>query len=192
MSAAPDPRDPPPASRAGRERVYLPLVPADLAAALTTGVVPGVRAHAVTPALREWYVDGDLEELELAAMTDAAQAALLLLAVTRPGPRRRVVVAADAALARGRAPSGAGGVPGRDVRRSAVVLAAALAWADVVSVHLDEDEAEADVEAAIAALPAAASGAREALDAVEDAEACDLLWYAPSEVPGLLGELGLA
>ena len=74
--------------------------------------------------------------------------------------------------------------------RSAVVLAAPLAWADVVSVHLDEAGAERDVDAAIAALPAAAGGDRQALDAVEDAEACDLLWYAPSEVPALLDELG--
>ena len=185
-----------PAPSSGRERVYLPLTPADLAAALAAGVVPGVRAHAVTPALREWYVDGDLEELELAALTDAAQVALLRLAAAdRPGPRRRVVAAADAALARGAGPavgSSEDAVPGRDVGRSAVVLAAPLAWADVVSVHLDEDEAEPDVDAAIAALPAAAAGVRDALDAVEDAEACDLLWYAPSEVPALLAGLGPA
>lgn len=186
------PRLPPPTA-SGLERVYLPLTLAALAAAVVGGQVPGTAAHAVTPALREWYVDGDLEELELAALTDAAQVALLLLADQAGGPRRRVVVTADVALAAGPA-GGAGGavVPGRGVERSAVVLATPLGWADVVSVHLDEAEAETDVAAAVLALPAAASGDREALDAVEDAEACDLLWYAPSEVPSLLGELGLA
>lgn len=215
--------DPPSPTASGRQRVYLPLTPAALAAAVAGGQVPGTAAHAVTPALREWYVDGDLEELELAALTDAAQVALLLMAgetdgAGAAGPRLRVVAAADAVLAAGAAGGAAGGagapgarggatgqggpgrregsgdgvaVPGRGVERSAVTLVEPLRWAEVVSVHLDEPAAEDEVIAAIDALGGAAAGERGALDAVEDAEACDLLWYAPSEVPSLLGELGL-
>src|SRR5690242_16386029 len=52
-------------------------------------------AHAVTPALREWYAEGDEEELEYVAFTRAAQAALQLLRHDPAAPRRRVVVSAD-------------------------------------------------------------------------------------------------
>src|SRR3982751_6190367 len=54
-------------------------------------------AHAVTPALREWYAEGDEEELEYVAFTRAAQAALQLLRHDPEAPRRRVVVSADVA-----------------------------------------------------------------------------------------------
>jgi len=57
---------------AASTRVYLPATPAALAEALASGMVAAGPAHAVTPALREWYATGDLEELELAALTDAA------------------------------------------------------------------------------------------------------------------------
>ena len=33
-------------------------------------------AYAVTPALREWYAEGDAEELEYAALQEAARASL--------------------------------------------------------------------------------------------------------------------
>ena len=44
-------------------RAYLPVTAAALARALDEGVVVAAAAHAVTPALREWYTEGDLEEL---------------------------------------------------------------------------------------------------------------------------------
>ncbi len=47
-------------------------------------------AHAVTPAVREWYVEGDLEELEFAALTDAAEAA------SAPARRRTATLRAGA------------------------------------------------------------------------------------------------
>src|SRR3954466_7669806 len=52
-------------------------------------------AHAVTPALREWYAEGDEEELEYVAFTRAAQGALRLLRHDPKAPRRRVVVSVD-------------------------------------------------------------------------------------------------
>src|SRR3954464_14983342 len=51
--------------------------------------------YAVTPALREWYASADLEELEYAAMSDAAKDSLRLLAADPDAPSRRVVVVAE-------------------------------------------------------------------------------------------------
>ena len=70
-------------------RVYLPATLPALAGLLRTGEIgpaPGAPAFAVTPALREWYASGDLEELEYVAMTHAARASLRLL---RPTLTRR-------------------------------------------------------------------------------------------------------
>jgi hypothetical protein len=63
-------------------RVYVPLTLPGLSAALATGSIGPVplTAYAVTPALREWYAGGDDEELEYAALTQAARASLALLA----------------------------------------------------------------------------------------------------------------
>ena len=58
----------------------------------------------MTPALREWYAEGDEEELEYVAFTRAAQDALQLLRADPTAPRRRVVVSVDlpaAAVGRG-------------------------------------------------------------------------------------------
>ena len=55
-------------------RVYLPSTLARLAGASAAGRLEGpTEAHAVTGAVREWYVSGDLEELEYAAFTEAAR-----------------------------------------------------------------------------------------------------------------------
>ena len=78
-------------------RVYVPAtVPmlAQLRAAGRWADGPMV-VHAVTPALREWYAEGDEEELEYVAFTRAAQGALRLLRHDPTAPRRRVVVSAD-------------------------------------------------------------------------------------------------
>src|SRR5690349_23713180 len=56
---------------------------------------PPGEAHAVTPGLREWYAEGDEEELEYAAFTHAAQEALILLQRDAAAPRRRVVISVD-------------------------------------------------------------------------------------------------
>jgi hypothetical protein len=162
-------------------RVYLSATLPLLARAHATGRygAPGAFAHAVTPALREWYTEGDPEELEYAAMLEAAESSLRLLAADDTAPRRRVVVAAEVAdfLV---AP-----VPGEPYR-STIALAGPLRAADVVSVHLDDEAAAADVAAAAKALAAAARGDEDAQFAVDTAEAHDLLWYDVSEIPSLL------
>lgn len=173
-------------------RVYLPVTLPLLAAAHADGVLrPGewtkplhddasgaLVGYAVTPAVREWYVMGDLEELEFSAMTDAAQAVLRLLAADPSAPRRRVVLAADV-------PDDAVRPAGADVRAQ-VLVTADVAVAGVVSVHVDEAGVERTVEAAVAALPAADAGDDDAQFALDEAEANDLLWYDVTEIPDLL------
>ncbi|MDF3143713.1 hypothetical protein PBV88_21095, partial [Streptomyces sp. T21Q-yed] len=78
-------------------RVYVPLTLPGLAEAYKTGELgtgPLV-AYGVTPALREWYLSDDIEELEYAALNRAALASLRLLAAESRAVRRRVVVAVD-------------------------------------------------------------------------------------------------
>ena len=160
-------------------RVYLPTTLAGLAAASAAGVFSGpLDGHAVTGAVREWYVSGDLEELEYAAFTEAVEASLRLLAAADV-PRRRVVVAAD--------------VPDADVRprtgdryRSAVTVSSAVPLREVASVHVDEAEAQDVVAEAVAALPAADAGDDDARFALDEAEATELLWYDVTELPDLV------
>src|SRR5256885_14945730 len=78
-------------------RVYIPTTLPGLAEAHKAGELgpAPLDAYAVTPALREWYVSDDIEELEYAALSRAAQASLRLVAGDPKAARRRVVVAAD-------------------------------------------------------------------------------------------------
>ncbi len=137
--------------------------------------------YAVTPALREWYVEGDEEELEYVAMTAAAAAALHLLASRPDDIPRRVVLAVEIPEAAAR--------PAPHVARAAVAMSPA-SLDDVVSAHVDGAEAEADVRAAVAALPAAAEGDEEAKFVVDAAEDHELAWYAAQEIPALVAVEG--
>ena len=83
-------------------RVYVPATWPMLRKMVDSGLLEpiGGTAFALTPKLRESYTSGDDEELEYAAMLEAARASLRLLAVEfglgEDGvPARRVVVAAD-------------------------------------------------------------------------------------------------
>ncbi len=166
-------------------RVYVPLTLSGLAEARRTGQLgtgPLV-AHAVTPALREWYLSDDIEELEYAALNRAALASLRLVAADPGAPRRRVVVAADV-------PDGAATVdPDRGLDPSAlgeVRLAGPLPLAKAASVHVDSADAEADVAAAAGALAAADGGDDDAQFVVDGAEDHELLWYATQEIASLV------
>ena len=161
-------------------RVYLPMTLAGLAEAYARGHVgpAPIAAHAVTPDIREWYVTGDLEELEYATLTEAAEASLRALAGAH-GPPRRVVVAADVAQTQVR--------PRSDPRfRSAVAVAVEVPLSSVASVHVDEQQAEPVVSAAVAALPAADAGDDDARFDLDEAEATELLWYDVSEIADVL------
>ncbi|WP_327283676.1 MULTISPECIES: DUF6912 family protein [unclassified Streptomyces] len=164
-------------------RVYVPLTLPGLAEAHQAGELgpAPLRAYAVTPGLREWYVSDDLEELEYAALGRAAAASLRLLAAQDGAPRKRVVVAVDVA------DEAATAAPGDDeAALGRVTLAAAVRLSVAAAVHVDADEALGDVTAAAAALEAADAGDDDAQSTVDGAEDHELLWFGVQEIPGLL------
>jgi hypothetical protein len=143
--------------------------------AQAAGPVPG---FAVTPALREAYASGDEEELEYAALTEAARASLRMLAADPAAPSRRVVFAAE--------------IPAEHIRWDArgneparVQIDAAVPLARLVSAHVDDLAAAADVRRAVDALPAADTGDDDAKFAVDSAEGHELGWFATQELPDL-------
>ncbi|MGW2825036.1 DUF6912 family protein [Streptomyces sp. NPDC001443] len=167
-------------------RVYVPLTLSGLAEAHKTGELGAepLVAYAVTPGLREWYLSDDIEELEYAALSRAALASLRLLAADPGAARRRTVVAVDV-------PDGIASVdPDRGLDPAAlgeVRVAGAVALAKVASVHVDAQDAEADVSAAAQALPAADGGDDDAQFVVDGAEDHELLWFATQEIQNLVG-----
>jgi hypothetical protein len=167
-------------------RVYLPSTLPGLARALTSGEVgpAPLVAYAVTPALREWYADGDLEELEYAAMTTAARASLRLLAEAADAPTRRVVLAAEVPDDIVTKEPGDAALAGND--RARVDLTSPIPTTKIVSGHVDDHEAVYDVRAALAALPAADAGDEDALFTVDGADGHELMWYAAQELPHLV------
>ncbi|MDQ6649822.1 MAG: hypothetical protein M3Z02_06860 [Actinomycetota bacterium] len=157
-------------------RVYLPSTLPALRLVLVAGEVgpAPVAAFAVTPALREWYATGDAEELEYAALAEAARASLRLLDLDPSAPRRRLVLAAEVAE------SGVRPAPERD--RALVLLAQPVPLARVVSAHVDDAAAEPAVAAAADAVVAADLGSDDAQFALDEAEGHELLWYAAQEL----------
>jgi hypothetical protein len=162
-------------------RIYLPATLARLAAGLDAGQFDQDVAYAVTPALREWYVEGDSEELEYVAAAAAARASLHLLAGEPASAlARRVVVAADVPDSAVR--------PDPDAGRAAVRPAAPVGLSQVVSALVDDADAGDDVRRAVVALPAADAGDEEARFVVDSVEDHELAWYAAQEI-GVLVEL---
>jgi hypothetical protein len=166
-------------------RVYIPTTLAALAEAHKAGSLgpAPLDAYAVTPALREWYVSDDIEELEYAALTRAAQASLRHLAVHPDVPRRRVVVAVDVADGAVRHDPDRGLDPGT---LGQVTLADGIPLSEAAAVHVDAADAEPDVRAAAEALGAADAGDDDAQFTVDGAEDHELLWYATQEIPNLI------
>ncbi|MET9493177.1 hypothetical protein [Streptomyces sp. NPDC006552] len=166
-------------------RVYVPLSLPRLAEAYRAGELGPApfTAYAVTPALREWYLSDDIEELEYAALNRAALASLRLLAGEPGAARRRVVVAVDV-------PDRAAAVdPGSGLDPSAlgeVSVRESVPLAKAAAVHVDADDAEADVTAAAAALGAADHGDDDAQFVVDGAEDHELLWFATQEIANLV------
>jgi hypothetical protein len=163
-------------------RVYLPSTLPGLRALLDSGEVgaPPLPAFAVTGGLREWYAEGDEEELEYAAMTLAARASVRLLdraLVLEPTtPPRRVVIAAEVDDVE----------PAPDVDRAAVRVLSAVPLRRVQSVHVDDPAAADDVRAAAEQLVEADLGSEDAAFVVEQAEGHELQWYATQEIGPLL------
>lgn len=167
-------------------RVYVPTTLNGLAAAHAAGELgpAPLLAYAVTPALREWYLSDDIEELEYAALVRAAQSSLRLLAADPGAPRRRAVVAVDVPDKAVLLDTGA---EYKDqVSLGQVRLADPVVLSRAAAVHVDASDAEADVAAAAGAVEAADRGDDDARFTVDGAEDHELLWYATQEIPTLL------
>lgn len=161
-------------------RVYLPSTLSAVAGLLRVGEFQPApsRGYAVTPALREWYSSGDVEELEYVALTHAARQSLRLLSADPGAPRRRVVLAAELADDLVRARSGFDDP-------AEVTINGPVRLRDVVSGHVDDSTASAEIAAAVVALAAADAGDDDARFAVDGAEGHELLWYATQELADL-------
>lgn len=160
-------------------RVYVPATVPMLAAMRASGQLGDgpMEAHAVTPALREWYAEGDEEELEYVAFTRAAQGALHLLRHDPTAPRRRVVVSADV-------PSTALEMHNIELGSSIVKLRA-VSLKDVASIHVDGADAAEQVAAAADVVEEALAGDPDAQFTVDGAEDHELEWYAVAELDDL-------
>lgn len=166
-------------------RIYLPSTIPLLDAACHAGEIgpAPLTAYAVTPALREWYSDGDDEELEYAAMAQAARASVGLIAADPDAARRRVVIACEV----GAVPPADGTVELGDARLEMHVV---IPWTKVAAVHVDAVAAAAVVGKAADTWDAAQNGDEDAVFALDSCEGEDLLWYATQEIPDLLAAEG--
>ena len=162
-------------------RVYLPATTTVLRTLVDEGRLPGPStAFTVTPALRQFYAlseaEADEEELEYAALLAAARASLRLLDIDPFAARRRVVVAADV-------PDGAvRPVDDPDADRGAVRIEGDVELRTVASAHIDDSDAEDDVQAAVAVVLEADLGSDDAQFVVDQAEGHELAWYATQEI----------
>jgi hypothetical protein len=162
-------------------RVYLPATTTVLRALVDEGRLPGpLTGFAVTPALREFYAlseaGADTEELEYAALLAAARASLRLLDVDPFAARRRVVLAADVA------DGSVSPIDDPDTDRGAVRVEVDVELGHVASAHLDGEDAEDDVQAAVAVVLEADLGSEDAQFVVDQAEGHELAWYATQEI----------
>jgi hypothetical protein len=163
-------------------RVYVPATSRLLAALHKTGLIgpAPITAFAVTPGLREWYLDDDIEELEYAASLEAARASLRMIATSPSSVPRRIVIAADLAddLVKVR----------DDLDRGVVLIEAEVALGWCASVHVDDAEAEATIELAAPLVDDADLGDPLAQERVDDADGYELCWYATQEISDLVAE----
>jgi hypothetical protein len=160
-------------------RLYLPATLPLLASWVAAGSAgPAGPAYAVTPALREWYREGDVEELEHVAQLAAADGSVELLTEDVAAPRRRVVLAVDADDA---------AVTARpDRQRAQVELAGTVPKSRWAAALVDDESAVPVVATAVANLVRAGIGDEDAQFALDEAAAAELGWYAVQELPHLL------
>ena len=171
-------------------RVYVPSTLPDLSGRVRLDATgrpdPGAAVadagsvgFAVTAGLREWYRDGDLEELEYVALTRAARGSLRLIASSGLlGAQRRVVLAVDV--------SDADVVAAPHIDLAAVRVGAVVLVEAVAAVHVDDPAASADVEAAARLVDAAEAGDDDARFVLEGLDDHELQWYATQELGALV------
>jgi hypothetical protein len=164
-------------------RIYIPATWPMLRKLVANGRLDpvGGTAFALTPKLRESYVAGDDEELEYAAMSEAARASLRLLSVEfglgeDSTPARRVVVAADLDDVTLRP----------DLDDGAVRIRGSVTVDAIAAVHVDTEDAEFAVRQAAGAVDAADLGDLDAEFLVGEAEDHELAWYDPAEIAFLV------
>ncbi|WP_236789214.1 hypothetical protein [Amycolatopsis sp. GM8] len=159
-------------------RVYLPATIGMLRKLVSEGKLqpPGGTGFALTPALRESYTSGDTEELEYAALLDAARASLRLIGDDDQELPRRVVLSVDVDNA----------VVRPDLDAAVVKLPGPIVFDEVAAVHVDAEDAEAAVHAAAEVIDAADLGDLDAEFTLGEAEDHELAWYAAQELPFLL------
>lgn len=155
-------------------RIYVPATFSWLQPLLTTGKLHPRAAFAVTPALREYFVAGDEEEIAYQAYLDAARASLRMLAAGHEErfPHRRVVLTFE--------------VPDSRVswgEDSSVTLTPdELSVDDLASIHIDVARAEEDTAAAMAVVDQADLGDDDAEHLLANCEDHDLAWYDSAEL----------
>jgi hypothetical protein len=162
-------------------RVYLPATTTVLRSLVDDGVLPGPHTvFAVTPELRSFYevsdAEADMEELEYAALLAAARASLRLIDIDPGAARRRVVIAADVP------DSAVTPLDDPDTDRGAARVDGDVRVADVASAHIDGEDAEDDVRAAVGVVLEADLGSDDAQFVVDQAEGHELAWYATQEI----------
>nr|WP_120491143.1 hypothetical protein [Corynebacterium lactis] len=163
-------------------RVYIPATFSMLQSLKDDGLIHARSGwgFAVTEALRDFYTEGDDEELSDIAFDEAARASLRLLDAEAPEvkfPFRRVVISADV---------DAQEQP--DMGEAVVKLSGPVSLSDVAALHIDVEQSEEKVKAAIAAVDAADLGDEDAELAVGDALEIPLAWYDVAEL-GMVVEL---
>ena len=164
-------------------RVYVPATSTILAAVAAAGEVgpAPVTAFAVTPGVREWYHDEDVDELEYAASGQAVRASLRLVDSDPSAARRRVVLAFDV---------GDEAVAVRDdLERGAVTIGTQLPLSALAAIHADDADAENTVARAATVVLEADLGSESSQEIVDDAEGFELAWYAPQELDEVLATL---
>ena len=132
----------------------------------------------MTGALREWYAEGDEEELEYAALSPRRPGlACGCSTPTRTRPRRRVVVVAEVERGRAGAARRPRGRPGARRRSRCAACRRCTSTTRPPS---------ADVTVAADAVVEADLGSEDAAFRVEQAEGHELQWYATQEIGPLL------
>lgn len=181
-------------------RVYVPLALDGLERLLRDEHLPEpLVAFAVTDDLVDWWSQGadqplDSEELEYAAMLQAAAGALELLdpAAVAAGaqPARRLVLAADAQTVAADLATEALDDPTDEPSPGRVRIDGPLMLRQLVALHVDAALAEPSVRAAVAALADDAAPSSHVELVLSELVDHDLGWYAPAEAESLLAELG--
>ncbi len=165
------------------ERVYIPATFAMLEELQLTGQLAARSGwgFAVTPALQEFFTEGDEEEIAYSAFQEAAMASLRLLAIgdEERFPARRVVISIDV--------DADNATPQPDMGDSVVALQpAAFSVTQVAAIHVDVAESEEATARATQLIDAADLGDEDAELAVGDALDNFMAYYDPTELPFLI------